>query len=237
EETNLKCTILLDASKSMRYGGHPHPGPLSRGEGGKWSKFDYAATAAASLAYLLQQQQDAVGLVTFTSRVQKNLPPSSHPNHLKLLLHELEQTEPDEKTDVAAVFPELARQIRRRGMIVLLSDLFLPVPTLAESLKQFRLRRHEVIVFHVMDNDELTFPFEDNTLFRGLEEPVQLHTEPRALRRSYLEAVERFLGDVRKTCATAGVDYVLMNTKDPLDAVLGSYLTFRQKIRRTARHH
>jgi uncharacterized protein (DUF58 family) len=222
EETNLKCTILLDASKSMRYGG-------------TWRKYDYAATAAASLAYLLQQQQDAVGLVTFTTKVQKNLPASSHPNHLKLMLHELEQTEPDEKTDVAQVFPELAQQIRRRGMIVLLSDLFLPIPTLAESLKQFRLRRHEVIVFHVMHDDELTFPFDDNTLFRGLEEPVQLHAEPRALRRGYLAAVERFLADVRKTCASAGVDYVLMNTKDPLDAVLGGYLTFRQKIRRTAR--
>ena len=149
---------------------------------------------------------------------------------------ELEQTEPDEKTDVAAVFPELARQIRRRGMIVLFSDLFLPIETLAESLKQFRLRRHEVIVFHVMHDDELTFPFEDNTLFRGLEDPVQLHAEPRALRRSDLEAVERFLADVRRTCASAGVDYVLMNTSEPLEAVLGGYLTFRQKIRRTARH-
>jgi uncharacterized protein (DUF58 family) len=223
EETNLKCTILLDASKSMRYG-----------EG--WSKYDYAATAAASLAYLLQHQQDAVGLVTFSTKVKKSLPASSHPSHLKLMLHELEQTQPDDKTDVAQVFPELAQQIRRRGMIVLLSDLFLPIPTLAESLKQFRLRRHEVIVFHVMHDDELTFPFDDNTLFRGLEEPVQLHAEPRALRRGYLAAVERFLADVRKTCATAGVDYVLMNTKEPLDAVLGGYLTFRQKIRRTARH-
>jgi uncharacterized protein (DUF58 family) len=234
EETNLKCTILLDASKSMRYG-QPLPGPLPKGAGDGWSKFDYAATAAASLAYLLQQQQDAVGLVTFADKVQKNLPPSSHPNHLKLMLHELEQTEPDAKTDVAAVFPELARQIRRRGMIVLLSDLFLPMETLAESLMQFRLRRHEVIVFQVMHNDELTFPFTDNTLFRGLEEPVQLHAEPRALRRSYLEAVERFLTDVRRTCASAGVDYVLMNTGEPLDAVLGGYLAFRQKIRRTAR--
>src|SRR4029079_171101 len=92
--------------------------------------------------------------------------------------------------------------------------LSLPIPTLAESLKQFRLRRHEVIVLHVMHDDELTFPFDDNTLFRGLGENVQLHTEPRALRRSYLEAVNRFLENVRKTCASAGVDYVLMNTKD-----------------------
>ncbi|HMC12393.1 MAG TPA: DUF58 domain-containing protein, partial [Pirellulaceae bacterium] len=114
-------------------------------------------------------------------------------------------------------------------------DLFLPIAALAESLKQFRLRRHEVIVFHVMHDDELTFPFDDNTLFRGLEEPIQLHAEPRALRKSYLEAVEGFLADVRKTCASAGVDYVLMNTSQPLDAVLGGYLAFRQKVRRTAR--
>jgi uncharacterized protein (DUF58 family) len=228
EETNLKCTIMLDASKSMRYGGD------ATGQG--WSKFDYAATGAASLAYLLQQQQDAVGLVTFNTKVVKNLPPSSHPNHLKLMLHELQETQPDDKTDMAHVFPELARQTRRRGMIVLFSDLFLDLPTLAESLKQFRLRRHEVILFHVMHDDELTFPFQDNTLFKGLEMPVQLHTEPRALRRSYLEAVEKFLEDVRKTCATTGVDYVLMNTKEPLDAVLGSYLTFRHKVRRSARH-
>src|SRR5262249_42238546 len=223
EETNLKCTILLDASKSMRYG-----------EG--WRKYDYAATAAASLAYLLQQQQDAVGLVTFTTQVQKNLPASSHPNHLKLLLHELEQTEPDAKTDVAQVFPALAQQIRRRGMIVLLSDLFLPIPTLAESLKQFRLRRHEVIVFHVMHDDELTFPFDDNTLFRGLEEPVQLYAEPRALRRSYLVCRLLLEAKERKTCASVGVDYLLMHAHAPRDAVLGGYLTFRQKIRRTARN-
>jgi uncharacterized protein (DUF58 family) len=235
EETNLKCTMLVDASKSMRYGGASQPGTQPNRDS-NWSKFDYAATAAASLGYMLQQQQDAVGLVTFNTKVQKNLPASSHPNHLKLMLHELEQTQVDDKTDVAQVFPELARQIRRRGMIVLFSDLFLPIPTLAESLKQFRLRRHEVIVFHVMHDDELTFPFQDNTLFRGLEVPVQLHTEPRALRRAYLDAVETFQAEVRKTCAGAGVDYVLMNTKEPLDAVLGSYLTFRTKIRRSARH-
>ncbi len=228
EETNLKCTILLDCSKSMRYG--------SQGGSDAWSKFNYAATGAASLAYLLQQQQDAVGLVTFNTKVVRNLPASSHPNHLKLMLHELQETQVDDKTDVVGVFPELARKTRRRGMIVLFSDLFLDIPTLAESLKQFRLRRHEEIFFHVMHDDELTFPFQDNTLFKGLEMPVQLHTEPRALRRSYLEEVEKFLAAVRKTCATTGVDYVLMNTKEPLDAVLGSYLTFRHKVRRSARH-
>lgn len=221
EETNLRCSILLDCSKSMAYTS-------------PWSKFDYAATAAASLAYLLQQQQDAVGLTTFNTKVQKALPTSSHPNHLKLIFHELERTVVDDKTDVARVFPELVQQVQKRGLVVLLSDLFVDLATLGDALRQFRLRRHEVVVFHVMHDDELTFPFQDNTLFRGLESPVQLHTEPRALRRSYLEAVDGFLTGVKKTCAVNGVDYVLCNTKEPLDAVLGGYLAFRQRIRRTA---
>jgi len=224
EETNLKCTILLDCSKSMRYGAGP--------DGTGWSKFDYAATAAASLTYLLQQQQDAVGLVTFNTKIDKHLPPSSHPSHLKLMMHELEQTHPDDETDVGRVFPELARQLRQRGMVVLLSDLFVDIPTLAESIKQFRLRKNEVIVFHVMHEDELTFPFEDNTLFKGLEIDRELHAEPRALRRSYLEAIDRFQKQVRKICASAGVDYRLLSTSDPLDAALASYLAFRLKTRR-----
>jgi len=223
EETNLKCTILLDCSKSMRYG--------ERAEG-SWSKFDYAATAAASLAYLLQQQQDSVGLVTFNTKIERNLPASSHPSHLKLLLHELQQTTPDDMTDLSDVFTELAGQIRKRGIVVLVSDLFVDLDTLAQTLRQFRLRKHEVIMFHVMHDHELTFPFQDNTLFRGLEVDLELHTEPRALRRTYLEVVDRFLGNVRKLCADSGIDYVLMSTKDPLDAVLSGYLTFRQRTRR-----
>ncbi len=223
KETNLKCTILLDCSKSMRYGEHAE---------GSLSKFDYAATAAASLAYLLQQQQDSVGLVTFNTKVRRNLPARSHPSHLKLLLHELQETSPDDRTDLSSVFSDLASQIRKRGMVVLFSDLFVDLDTLAEMLQQFRLRKHEVIVFHVMHDHELTFPFSDNTLFRGLEVDLELHTEPRALRKTYLEVVDRFLDKARKLCAGSGIDYVLMSTKDPLDAVLSGYLTFRQRTRR-----
>lgn len=221
EETNLDCTLLLDCSKSMLYGG-------STG----WSKFDYAATCAASLAYLLQQQQDAVGLITFSNQIDKRLKPSSSSNHLKLMLHELDETTPERKTDINDVFTDLASQIRKRGMVVLLSDLFLDPAMLESSLEQFRLRRHEVVVFHVMHNDELTFPFQEQTLFRGLEVDAQLHTEPRALRRSYLETVDKYLARIRKVCATAGIDHVLVNTQEPLDAVLASYLSFRTKTRR-----
>ena len=227
EETNLKCTLVLDASKSMRYGGGP--------SGDGWSKFDYAATLAASLAHLLQQQQDAVGLVTFSTKIIRNLPASASSSHRKLLMHELQVTHPDQRTDVSDVFRELAQQIRSRGMVVLISDLFLDLETLQQSLRHLRHGRHEVIVFHVMHDDELTFPFQDNTLFRGLEVDTELHTEPRALRQSYLEAVERYLHQVRKVCSAAAIDHVLLNTSEPLDAALSRYLAFRQKSRRKAR--
>ncbi|QDU96456.1 DUF58 domain-containing protein [Lignipirellula cremea] len=224
EETNLRCTVLLDASRSMRYGGDQG-----------WSKFDYAATTAASLAYLMHHQQDAVGLSVFNSEVRLQMPPSSHPTHLKQLLHELEQVQVDEQTDVAAVFPLLASQLRRRGMVVLISDLFVDMQVFTEMIKQLRLAGHETVVMQVLHNDELTFPFQENTQFRGLEVDTQLNAEPRALRRSYLEAMDRFLVEVRRLCASADVDHVLLNTKDPLDAALAGYLSFRQKIRRRAR--
>ena len=222
EETNLSSTILLDCSRSMVYG-DPRDG---------MTKFDYGCTVAASLAYLLQQQQDAVGLVTFDVAVRRNLAPSSHPSHLKLLLHELANTQPDDRTDVAEIFHRLAEQISRRGLIVLISDLFVDVDTLTRALQHFRHKRHEVVVFHVMHHDELEFPFQDNVLFRGLEIDRQVLTEPRALRRAYLEAVERFLGRVRKTCANNGIDYMLLSTRQPLDAALASYLAFRQRTAR-----
>lgn len=222
EETNLKCHLVLDRSKSMHYGS----------AGGGWSKFDYAATATASLAYLMQQQQDAVGLVTFSNQIDRNFRPSTHPSHLKMLFHELEQTRCDNRTEVVDAFHGLASQIRQRGMVILLSDLFLPTADLAQSLRQFRLRRHEVIVFQILHPDELTFPFDENTLFRGMEVDVQLLTEPRALRRSYLAAMERHTAEVKRLCASTGIDYVLLDTSKPLDATLTSYLNFRLRSRK-----
>ncbi len=221
EETNLSSTFLLDASRSMRYG---RPGTMT--------KLQYAATVAASLAYLLQQQQDAVGLVTFDTDVRRSLPPSSHPSHLKLLLHELALTEADRGTDVADAFHRLAEQLTRRGLVALISDLFVDVDVLLKALQHFRHRRHETIVFHVMHEDEREFPFDDNTLFRGLESQREVLTEPRALRAAYRAAVERFLGRVRRGCAALGIDYVPLSTADPLDAALASYLAFRRKSAR-----
>ena len=221
EETNLKCHLIVDCSKSMRYG-----------EKDGWSKYDYAATAAASVGYMMQQQQDSVGMVLFSDKIDKNFKSSSHPSHLKMLFHELEQVEPDNTTDIADPFLALAAQIRQRGLVVLFSDLFIDPDELGKSLQQFRLRRHEVVVFHVMHHDELEFPFQDNTLFRGIEVDAELHTEPRALRDSYMEAVEEYMTKVKKVCASAGIDHVLLDTSKPLDGVLSSYLNFRAKSRR-----
>ncbi len=222
EETNLKCTMILDASKSMKYG--------SDAEG--LSKFDYAATIAACLGQVLQMQADAVGLVTFDTKIRRNVPPGSSISHRKLLLHELEQTTVDNKTDLGVVFKDLAQQIRSRGIVVLISDLFVDPETLRESVRQFRHKRHEVVVFHVMHDHELNFPFQDNTLFKGLEVDTELHTEPRALRKAYLENVAAFLQKTRKMCVSSGCDYMLLNTAEPLDAALSKYLAFRQRLRR-----
>ena len=221
EETNLQCHLIVDCSKSMQYG-----------QQDGWSKFDYASTAAASLAYLMQQQQDSVGLMLFSDKVDKNLKPKSHPSHLKLIFHELEKATTDRGTDVTDPFFSLAGKINKRGMVILFSDLFLNPDDLAKALNQFRLRRHEVVVFHVMHEDELQFPFQENTLFRGLEVHSELHTEPRALRDSYLQAVNRFTARIKKVCSSMGIDYVMMDTSKPLSAVLASYLSYRAKSRR-----
>ena len=223
EETNLKCHLIVDASKSMRYGEKDKE---------SWSKFDYAATAAASLGYMMQQQADSVGLTTFANEILTTTKTSSHPSHLKLVLHELEQTTPDDTTDASGVFLKVAAQLRQRGMVAIFSDLFVDPDELGKALQQFRLRRHEVIVFHVMHSDELNFPFEENTLFRGLEVDAELMAEPRALKKSYLEAVGEFQERVKKVCAVAGVDYVLLDTSKSLGGVLASYLNFRSKTRK-----
>ena len=205
------------------------------GEASGRSKFDYAATAAASLAVLMQQQADSVGLVLFSNQIDKVLKNSSHPSHIKAILHELQQAEPDKETDVSDPFSSLASQLSARGMVVLFSDLFVDPEELGKSLQQFRLRRHEVVVFHVMHHDELEFPFQDNTLFRGMEVDAELHTEPRALRKSYLEALDRYMKRIKTVCGAAGIDHVLLDTSKSLGGVLATYLNFRTKSRRKLR--
>ncbi|MCA9175698.1 MAG: DUF58 domain-containing protein [Planctomycetales bacterium] len=215
EETNLRCTLLVDVSNSMAYGN----GPLS--------KYEYACTAASSLAYLLLKQQDGVGCIAFDDRIRRQLPIRSKRNHLMAICESLNVSEPSDKTDMFGIFRHVAESAPRRGMIVLVSDLFADLDATVKGLKLLRQRGHDVMVLHIMDDDELDFEFSGPMRFDGLESDDFLNCNPRALRDGYLAALNEFLEDVRRRCAKNAVDYALVRTSDPLDAVLAKFLSSR----------
>jgi uncharacterized protein (DUF58 family) len=229
EETNLRTHILLDCSGSMRY---PDGGASrSRGAGGgeRLSKFEYAATVAASLAFLLIHQQDAVGLMLFDDQVRVNLPPLSNRSHLKSITSQIDGARLEAPTEAKALFADVAAKLRRRSLVILISDLLAEAADVMQGLERMRYADHEVIVMHVLDHDERTFPFQDNTLFEGLETPdLQLTVDPQALRRSYLDALGAFISQIRGACLNSGIDYVGLSTRDTLDVALRSYLASRQ---------
>lgn len=219
EETSLTCHLLVDISRSMQY----RSGPLS--------KYEYACCLAAALAYLLVQQQDAIALTTFDSEVRRTLPPTTGRAQLDALLAILEETSPEHETDVKALLHRMAGELRRRSVIVLLSDLLTPAEDLVAGIDHLAHAGHEIVVMHVLDDDEWHLPFHENVLFDGLEEPQRLLADPQSLRNSYLAAVERFVTRVRGACLNHGADYVPINTHDPLDVVLSGYLARRGRMR------
>ncbi len=229
EETNLRSYILLDVSQSMAY---PHA-PGSGKEGDRVSKYEYGTFVAAGLCYLLLRQQDAVGLTLFDDRVRTFVAPSSSPSHLGALLGEIEKSPLREKTDVGSIFHEVADRIKKKGLILIVSDLFDDIARLKRGLKHLRHKGHDVIVFHVLDEDELTFPFQRMTLFEGLEGFPELLANPQSLRAAYLEEITSFLAEVRKICRDLRVDYVQLNTASPLDVALTAYLAKRAGTLRT----
>jgi uncharacterized protein (DUF58 family) len=219
EETNLICYLLLDTSESMQY----------QGPGASLSKLAYAQCAAAALAYLVLHQRDAVGLVTFDQEIGQLVRPSSSPTQLKQLLHVMESASAKQKTQTAPIFHDLAERLARRGIVVILSDLFDDVPAMLAGLKHFRHRRHDVIVMHVLDPAELDFPFQQVTMFRGLEGLGNVVTEPRSLRAAYQQQVEAFLREVRTGCRAQQIDYVTIRTDQTLDVVLRTFLSARKR--------
>jgi uncharacterized protein (DUF58 family) len=223
EETNLRTHVVLDCSHSMAY-----PDVSAPPHEGRMNKYDYACTLAASLIYLIMHQQDACGLVLFDHQIREQIAPTSSTAHLRFMIELIERNPPDQTTDVKMLFSRLAEQVRQRGLVILISDLLADVDELVRGLQRLRYTRHDVIVLHVMDSDELEFPFDGNTLFEGLEAPdVQVLADPQALRRSYLEIVQRFVRQVRSACVNHQIDYALLSTRDPLDAGLASYLAGR----------
>ena len=215
EDTNLRCTMVVDVSHSMQYGN----GPLN--------KFEYAATIAASLSYLVLQQQDAVGCITFDDKVRMRVPIRSKRNHIHSVIDSLDTQSPSDKTDMYAVMREIAETVPRRGMVMLISDLLGDIEGTIKGLKLLRQRGHDILVFHVLDDDELDFEFNGAMRFDGLESDDFLNCNPRALREGYLTALNEFLTDIRRKCASNAVDYALIRTSDPLDAVLAKYLSRR----------
>jgi uncharacterized protein (DUF58 family) len=220
EDTDLRCCLLVDVSGSMEYGS----GPLS--------KCDYAVTAAAALAYLLLRQQDAVGCAVFDDGIRQAIPLRTSTSHLTTIVRALETKEPRDKTQLYEVLARIAETYPRRGMMILISDLLVDPADTLRGLRLMRQLGHDVLVLHLMDDDELDFPFARPARFEGLESDDHLTCNPRALREGYLQALDRFLETVRHGCARDNIDYALIRTSMPLDAALTAFLKYRQRRRR-----
>lgn len=224
EETNFACYFLLDTSESMTY----------RSDKAAVSKLEYAQYVAAALSYLVLRQQDAAGLATFDTAVRNFVRASSQPSHLKQLCHVMEQSPAAGETSMGPIFHDLAERIKKRGLVIILSDLFDDLDSLMLGLKHFRYRRHEVIVMQVIDVAEQEFPFQDPTLFQGLEGLPEQMTEPRSLRKAYQAEFEKFLQATRKGCRDLHMDYILLRNDTPLDVALSGFLSSRsQRLHKT----
>jgi uncharacterized protein (DUF58 family) len=222
DETNLEATLVVDVSESMTYRGS-EDGP---------NKLDYARWAAAALGYLITQQQDSVGLCLFDDQIRRTLPPGSNPVHLRTLFAALDAATPTGGTGVGRALREVGESLRRRGLVLLFSDLLDDPVQIARGLKHVRNRGHEMILFHVLDHDELTFPFERLTRFEGLEGIPDVVAQPEALRTAYLAEVAEFQKSLSRTCHANRIDYVPLDTSESLGTALAAYLARREARRR-----
>jgi uncharacterized protein (DUF58 family) len=219
EESNLRATLVLDCSASMSYG----QGPLN--------KFLYAATAAASLATLLVEQQDPVGLALFDDQVSEVLPPAATQAQLARVVGLLEGARPARATQLGSVLQTLSEQTRQRGLVIVFSDLLTDLDAFYDGLRRLQYRGHEIIVFHVLDRDEIELPFNDLVMFRDIEGSEELLAEPWAFRKTYQAAMQQFLDEVRGACGDRGIDYLLLRTDQPLSDTLSHYLHARERLK------
>jgi uncharacterized protein (DUF58 family) len=221
-ETNLRCNLVVDVSESMHYGR------------GALNKYNYACTVGACLGYLLLRQQDACGVITFDENVRQIVPPRSQQTHIDAITKAMDVSRPREKTDIEKILRRVTESIQGRGMVVIISDFLVDREPLVRGLELLCQRRHDILVFHVLDDDEMVFPFTGTTRFEGMEEMPNLLCDPRALRDGYLEALEEYLVEVRRGCTRLGIDYQLVRTGDYLDAVLSKFLHHRMDVRSRA---
>ena len=219
EETNLKGYLLLDCSASMRYA-----------SGGRVSKFDYAGMLCGALSYMMLRQRDAAGLVTFDRRIRRYVPARSKSGHLHVLLSEIANQRPSDETDISGTLHEMAERIKRRGLVIILSDLLDEPDRIISGLRHFRYNRHEVIVFHVLDPRERDFDFGGEALFRDMETGEELSTLPYQMKREYSVAVRRFSDKIASACRQSNIDYHPIDTAMPFDQALYSFLAKRERL-------
>lgn len=217
-ETNFVANLLVDASKSMTYAS------------GKISKLEYAKYLAASLAYLVVDQGDSAGVGVFDGKLQNYIEPKGNMQVLHDISSELEKVDPQPRTNVGAVLHDFAHRMTRKGFVMLFSDLFDNTDEFIEGLNHLRFGGHNVVLFHVMDPYEIEFPLNGMWKFEGLEGEGEVITQPARVRANYLQELEKFIAGIRKACAQAQVDYVLVNTAEPVEHVLSTYLLQRTAL-------
>jgi uncharacterized protein (DUF58 family) len=218
EESNLRCYLLLDSSNSMGYSSD-----------GKMTKLEYGSYVVASLAYLMVKQGDAVGFMTFNEDIADFVPPRSTLSHIKVIHDKLENLKPSKKTNISKALTDLAKNIKRRGLIIVISDLFDDPKRVLDSLKHFRYRKHEVVVLHILDTAELEFPFNDFILFEDMESDLKVMADSKAIRNEYLSRIRAFMDELRDNCRKNRIDYALFDTSTPLDVTLATYLLRRNR--------
>jgi uncharacterized protein (DUF58 family) len=216
EESNLRATVLLDASASMKYGN----GPMT--------KFDYAATVAASLASLCVEQRDAVALAVFDASERVFLRPAATQAQLAKIIDVLDRSKPERESDLGGVLSQVCDKIKNRGVVIVISDLLVDLDGFYKSLGRLQHNGHEVLVFQVLDDEEIELPFGDSVLFKDIEGTEQLFAEPWAFRKAYQAAMEEFIAETGRRCRSAGIDHLLLKTSDDLGLALSHYLHGRQ---------
>lgn len=217
DETNVRCVILLDTSASMAY------------SSGGMSKLSYGVTLASALSYFIMKQRDAVGLITFDDQVREYIPAKTRQPHLLRILRALSQVESGKKTDTVKPLTDLAASLHKKSIVILITDMLDDEERVINTLQNLRGMGNDIITFHVMDDAELNFPFNEASEFIDMEDDDSYTTSPAAIRQAYLENLNEFLAYCRKKCQSSGVDYCLLNTADPLDEALSSYMSKRAK--------
>jgi uncharacterized protein (DUF58 family) len=219
EETNLKSYLIVDASRSMDYASK-----------GNLKKFEYASYIAAALSFLMIEQRDAVGLILFDEGIRVSLPPRAARSYLKEILKELESAQPANKTGTSASLNLIAEQIKRRGLVIVLSDLFDKPESVMTALKHFRHKGHEVVVMQILDPLERSFAFDGDAIFKDLETQEELMTQPWHIQKAYQQSMQEFLDFYKRQCRDNNIDYVLLDTSTPFDKALFEYLNKRKRM-------